>query len=265
MIEVGGVHIGGGAPTAWIAGPCVIEEPDRALRIAHGLARHAAERGIGLVFKASFDKANRTSADSYRGPGLARGLEVLARVKAEVGLPVTTDVHLPDQAGPAAEVVDLLQVPAFLCRQTDLVVACGATGRPVNLKKGQFATAAQMGQAARKALDAGAAGVLLTERGTCFGHGDLVVDFREMVALRDQGWATAFDATHATQRPGGPVTGGSRRFALPLARAALAVGVDALFTEVHDDPPRARSDAATQLPLDGIGAFLDATFGAFSR
>lgn len=261
IVDVAGVRIGGGAPLALIAGPCVIEEPDRVLRIARGLRDLCEARRIPLIFKASFDKANRTSAASYRGPGLDEGLAVLAAVKAELGLPLTTDVHLPDQAAPVAAVVDLLQVPAFLCRQTDLIVACGATGRPVNLKKGQFATVEQMRLAAEKASNAGAAGVLVTERGASFGHGDLVVDYRQLVDLRALGLATCFDATHSGQRPGGEVTGGDRRHALALSRAALAVGVDALFAEVHDDPANARSDAATQLPLDGFGAFLDGLLG----
>ena len=176
-----------GAEPVLIAGPCVLEEPERVLRIAEGIAEVAERRGVGVVFKASFDKANRTSGASPRGPGLDAGLELLARVKREVGLPLTTDVHLPHQAAPVAEVVDLLQVPAFLCRQTDLIEACGATGLPVNLKKGQFATAGQMVHAAEKASAAGASGVAITERGSCFGHGDLVVDLRQLVELREAG------------------------------------------------------------------------------
>lgn len=264
-VEIAGIHIGAGHDVALIAGPCVLEEADRVERIAEGLLEVTTARGVPWIFKASFDKANRTSGNSYRGPGLDEGLAMLTRVRDRVGCPITTDVHLPDQAAAVGEVVDLLQVPAFLCRQTDLIEACGATGRPVNLKKGQFATVEQMRRAADKALGAGAAGVLVTERGSCFGHGDLVVDYRQLADLRDGGLPTVFDATHSTQRPGGETTGGERRYATDLARAALAIGVDAIFAEVHDDPARALSDASTQLPLDGIGAFLDRTCVAFSR
>ncbi len=257
MVRVGGVAVGDGA-LVLIAGPCVLEEPERVLRIARGLRDAAGAAGVPLVFKASFDKANRTSVGAFRGPGLEAGLELLARVRAEVGLPVTTDVHEPWQAERVAEVVDLLQVPAFLCRQTDLLVACGRTGRPVNVKRGQFADPRSMGHAVDKVRSAGDGGVLLTERGTSFGHGDLVVDPRALVWLREHGVPVVFDATHSAQRPSalGDRSGGDRELVPALARAAVAVGVDAVFLEVHDDPGSARSDAATQWPLDRVPGLL---------
>jgi len=247
-----------GRPLAVIAGPCVIEGADMALTVATTIAEHCARLGLPYVFKASFDKANRTSLQGFRGPGLDEGLAVLDRVRREVGVPVTTDVHEPGQAAAAAEVADLLQVPAFLCRQTDLLVACGATGKPVNVKKGPFMAPHDMGGAIGKLRASGAAGVLVTERGTTFGYNDLVVDFRSIAILHDLGVPVVFDATHAVQRPGalGDRSGGDRRFARSLARAAVACGADAIFLEVHPDPERARSDAATQLPLDGIGELL---------
>ena len=254
----GRLRVGPGQPLLLIAGPCVIEEPERALRIARGLAQVAARVGVQLVFKASFDKANRTSLDSYRGPGLAAGLEVLAQVRREVGVPVTTDVHLPDQAAPVAAVVDLLQIPAFLCRQTDLLVACGATGKPVNAKKGQFLAAPDMAHVLRKLRQAGAPGVILTERGASFGYHQLVVDMTSLPALRELGAPACFDATHSVQRPGGlgAQSGGDRRLVPYLARAAVAAGVDAVFMEVHDQPELARSDGPNMVPLDQVEALL---------
>ena len=251
------VVIGDGGLTL-IAGPCVLEEPDRVLRIAEGLAQACADEGVGLVFKASFDKANRTSGNSPRGPGLDRGLAMLERVRNAIGAPVTTDVHLPRQAAAVADVVDLLQVPAFLCRQTDLLHACAATGRPVNVKKGQMVDPRTMGHAVAKLRAAGDGGVLLTERGTTFGHGDLVVDYRGLLWMREHEVPVVFDATHSVQRPSaGPGrSGGDRALAPALARAAVAIGVDALFAEVHDEPEAAWSDAATQLPLSGFRGWL---------
>jgi 2-dehydro-3-deoxyphosphooctonate aldolase (KDO 8-P synthase) len=252
-VTVGDVRIGGDA-LVFIGGPCVLEEPERVLHIATTLRDLCRSLSVPYVFKASFDKANRTSLSSYRGPGLREGLELLAAVR-RLGVPVTTDVHEPAQAEAVAEVVDLLQVPAFLCRQTDLLVACAATGRPVNVKKGQFLAPEAVGPLVDKL--AGARGVLLTERGTSFGHGDLVVDFRGLPTLREHA-PVVFDATHSTQRPSalGDRSGGDRSLAAPLARAAAAVGIDALFAEVHDDPPSARSDAATQLALDEVEPLL---------
>ncbi|MCK6505087.1 3-deoxy-8-phosphooctulonate synthase [Myxococcota bacterium] len=254
----GVVRVGPGQPLVVIAGPCVIEEPERVLRIAWGLARVAERVGVQLVFKASFDKANRTSLDSYRGPGLESGLEVLAEVRRQVGVPVTTDVHMPPQAAPVAAVVDLLQVPAFLCRQTDLLVACAETGKPVHVKKGQFLAPEDMVHVLGKLRGAGASGVMLTERGSSFGYHRLVVDMAGLPALRSLGVPTCFDATHSVQRPGGlgAQSGGDRRLVPYLARAAVAAGVDAVFMEVHDDPERARSDGPNMVPLDQVEGLL---------
>lgn len=254
-IAVGPHRIGDGGLVV-IAGPCMLESEDLALQTARGLAEAGRAAGLPVIFKGSFDKANRTSGGSPRGPGLARGLQVLARVREETGLPVTTDVHEPAQAEPVAEVVDLLQIPAFLSRQTDLLVAAGATGRPVNLKKGPFLAPEAVAPAVDKLRAAGAGGVVVTERGTTFGHGDLVVDFRGLAWMRALGVPVVFDATHGVQRP--PTTaetsGGDRALAPAMARAAVAMGVDAVFCEVHPHPAAALSDAATQLPLAWAGA-----------
>ncbi len=252
-----GVTIGGGRPLAFIAGPCVIESSEHVLRMARILAAIAAEAGVPLVFKASFDKANRMSLASFRGPGLAEGLAALAEVRRATGLPVLTDVHEPDQAAAAAEVVDVLQVPAFLCRQTDLLLACGRTGKPVNVKKGQFVAADDMCHAVEKVRSTGNQAVTLTERGSSFGYHNLVVDLRSLPVMRAFA-PVVFDVTHALQLPGGlgGATGGERRFALHLARAAVAAGVDAVFAEVHDDPARALSDATTQLTPDAFRRLL---------
>ncbi len=257
-VRVADIAIGPGRPLVLVAGPCVLEGRDMALAIAESLARTCAALGLPLIFKGSFDKANRTSADSFRGPGLDAGLGWLAEIRALTGLPVTTDVHEPAQASAVAEAVDLLQVPAFLCRQTDLLEACGRTGRPVNIKKGPFLAPRDLAHAAAKVRGAGGAGVLATERGTTFGYHDLVADLRAIPWLHDVGLPVVFDATHAVQRPGGGDgrSGGERRLAPTLARAAVAAGADAIFLEVHPDPARALSDAATQLPLDGLPALL---------
>ncbi|MEQ1566655.1 MAG: 3-deoxy-8-phosphooctulonate synthase [Myxococcota bacterium] len=257
MVEVGGVRFGGGQ-LALVAGPCVIESPEQVLEVGRSIAATCAALGVGYVLKASFDKANRTSGAGFRGPGLADGLAILREVRAVLGVPITTDVHEPGQAEAVAAVVDLLQIPAFLCRQTDLLVAAARTGRPVNVKKGQFLAPDDLGPVVDKLRAAGAAGVLVTERGTSFGYHDLVVDFRSLVTLRGLGVPVVFDATHSVQRPGagGDRSSGDRRFAAPLGRAAAAVGVDALFAEVHPDPARARSDADTQLPLAGFAEVL---------
>jgi 2-dehydro-3-deoxyphosphooctonate aldolase (KDO 8-P synthase) len=255
-VQVGSVRVGGGGPLALIAGPCVIEDRDMTLRVAGLVARTAEEFGVPAIFKASFDKANRLSMASFRGPGLEEGLKTLAAVKQEVELPVVTDIHVPEQAGPAAEVVDLLQIPAFLCRQTDLVVAAAQTGRPVLIKKGQFMAPEDMGFVVEKA--AGAAGVLLGERGTTFGHHNLVVDMKGLAAMRRFGWPIVFDATHSVQMPGagGSSSGGQREFIAPLARAAAGAGIEALFVEVHPDPEQAKSDTETQLPLAHLPALV---------
>ncbi|MEW6074455.1 MAG: 3-deoxy-8-phosphooctulonate synthase [Planctomycetota bacterium] len=243
-----------------IAGPCVLETRDLALAIAARLAEIAAAREVPLVFKASFDKANRTSIRSGRGPGMEEGLRILADVRSEVGVPVLTDVHLPDQCALVGEVVDVLQVPAFLCRQSDLVVAAASAGRAVNVKKGQFLAPWDMQHVAEKCERAGNRNVMVTERGSSFGYGRLVVDMTGFRELSETGHPVVFDATHSVQLPGGSDgrTGGDRRRVPALARAAVATGeVDGLFFEVHPDPDRSPSDGATMLPLAEFAAVLD--------
>src|SRR5262245_4668859 len=254
-----GVEAGSGAPLLLIAGPDSIESEAHALSMAKALAEIAKARGVPLVYKSSFDKANRTSAASFRGPGLEWGLAILARVKKETGLPVTTDFHTPDQAAKLAPVVDLLQVPAMLSRQTDMLVAAASTGRPVNVKKGQFLAPWDIGPAIAKAQGAGKGGVMVTERGATFGYNNLVVDFRGIPRMRALGVPVCFDATHSVQLPGGlgDASGGERAFIAPLARAAVAVGVDAVFFEVHDDPAHALCDGPSQIPLAAFPEILD--------
>jgi 2-dehydro-3-deoxyphosphooctonate aldolase (KDO 8-P synthase) len=245
-----GVVVGGegGETLAVIAGPCVIETEDLAVEMAHTLAAMAERLGIALVFKSSFDKANRTSISSFRGPGLEEGLRVLAIVKRETGLPVLTDVHEPAQCEPAARVCDVLQIPAFLCRQTDLVVAAAQTGRAVNVKKGQFVAPDDMRRVVEKARASGNDRVTVTERGVSFGYHNLVVDMRSFAMLHDDGIPVIYDVTHSLQLPGGgEQSGGMRRYAEPLARAAVAAGADGVFLEVHPDPEHALSDSAVQL------------------
>jgi 2-dehydro-3-deoxyphosphooctonate aldolase (KDO 8-P synthase) len=243
-----GVAIGAGKPLVFIAGPCVIESRQQAMRVAEILRDLAVELHIPLVFKASFDKANRSSLASYRGPGLAEGLEILAAVRERTGLPLLTDVHEPAQAAAAAAVVDVLQVPAFLCRQTDLLLACGATGKAVNVKKGQFMAPHDMGNVADKVRSTGNRTVTLTERGASLGYNNLVVDLRAFPIMRRFA-PVVFDVTHSLQLPGGlgHATGGAREFHLELARGAVAAGADGLFAEVHENPQDAWSDATTQL------------------
>lgn len=259
-VEVGnGVVIGGGRPFALIAGPCVIESRELCREVAATVQTACGALGIPYIFKASFDKANRTSAHSFRGPSLAEGLEILAGIRQEFGLPILTDVHESQQCAPVAEAVDVLQIPAFLSRQTDLLVAAGETGRVVNIKKGQFLAPWDIGNAVEKVTRTGNERVLVTERGVSFGYNTLVVDFRALPQMAaETGCPVVFDATHAVQQPGGQGTssGGQREFIPHLARAAVAVGVDALFLEVHPDPPRALSDAATMLPLADLAALL---------
>ena len=256
-VEAGNVTFGG-PKLAIIAGPCVIESAESSLRHAERLAQIAREVGLALVFKSSFDKANRTSHSSFRGPGLEAGIRVLERVKRETGLPVLTDVHEPQQASLAAEVVDILQVPALLSRQTDLVSAVAATGRVVNLKKGQFLAPWEMKAAVAKAEAGGSRRILLTERGFSFGYNNLVSDMRSLVIMRNFGYPVVYDATHSVQLPGasGEKSGGQREFVAPLARAAAAVGVDAIFMEVHEDPERALSDGPNSYPLDYLPGLL---------
>ncbi len=242
-----------------IAGPCVIESEDLCLEVAYALKEITAQLDLPFIFKASYDKANRTSIDSFRGPGLERGLEVLAKVREQVGVPVTTDVHETWQVKPAAEVVDLVQIPAFLCRQTDLLVEAGKWAKAVNIKKGQFADANTMAHATKKVETGGCKNILLTERGTFFGYGDLVVDMRNLFWLRQTGYPVIFDATHSVQRPGGlgVASGGRREFVPLLIRAAVAAGVDGIFMEVHPDPDRALSDGPNMVPLKFVAELLE--------
>jgi 2-dehydro-3-deoxyphosphooctonate aldolase (KDO 8-P synthase) len=246
-----------------IAGPCVIEADEVMYRVADRLAAMAAKHGLPVCFKASFDKANRARIGSARGPGLDRGLEALARVKARSGLPLLTDVHETQQVQPVAEVVDVLQVPAFLCRQTDLLLACGATGKPVNVKKGQWVDPDTMGGAVEKVRSAGSEMVAVTERGTFFGYGDLVVDMRSFARLKEAtGTPVIFDATHSVQQPGrgsGGTSGGAREHVPALLVAAAAAGADGFFVETHPDPSEALSDAATQWPLEQLPELWERT------
>jgi 2-dehydro-3-deoxyphosphooctonate aldolase (KDO 8-P synthase) len=257
--QIGPYSSGRGQPLLLIAGPCVIESEELALQIATRLREIASTRPLQLVFKASFDKANRTSASAFRGAGIERGLEILAKVKRETGLPVTTDIHESAQAAPAAEVCELLQIPAFLARQTDLLVAAAKTGRAVNVKKGQFMAPWDMRHVVHKLSTAGCANVLLCERGTFFGYGALVNDMRSLPIMQSLGTPVIFDATHSVQEPGGlgHATGGNRAMVEPLARAAVAVGVDGLFFETHPDPERSPSDGPNMIPLDQFAAMID--------
>jgi 2-dehydro-3-deoxyphosphooctonate aldolase (KDO 8-P synthase) len=246
-----GIRIGGDARPVYIAGPCVVESRDFVVEVAGRVQEIAGRHGVPLIFKASFDKANRSSEKGFRGPGEEEGLDALAEVKRVTGLPVITDVHHPEQAARAAEVVDVLQVPAFLCRQTDLLHACGETGLPVNVKKGQFLAPDDMANVVEKVAATGNERIVLTERGSTFGYHNLVVDMRGLPVMR--GFApVVFDCTHSLQLPGGlgHATGGAREFHPYLARAAAAAGVDGFFIEVHPNPPEALSDAATQLSFD---------------
>jgi 2-dehydro-3-deoxyphosphooctonate aldolase (KDO 8-P synthase) len=258
VVPVGSVRIGGGLPLALLAGPCAIEDEAHTLRTAETLVGIAAAAGVPFVYKSSYDKANRSSARSYRGPGLHEGLRILHRVRETLGCPVLSDVHRPEEVPAAAEVLDLIQIPAFLCRQTDLVLACGRSGRPVNVKKGQFLAPWDMKNIVEKLRGAGCEDVLLTERGATFGYNNLVVDFRGLRVMRDFGVPVVFDATHSVQLPGGEGTrsGGERQYVAPLARAAVAFGVDAVFMEVHEDPDRAPSDGPTMLALSRLPPLL---------
>jgi len=250
--NIGSIDIGLDTPLFLMAGPCVIESEDLCLQIAERLVQVAERTGVGIIFKASFDKANRSSITSYRGPGLAKGMKILAKVRAKSGLPVMTDVHEPAQAAEVAETVDCLQVPAFLCRQTDLLCACAGTGKPVSIKKGQFISPDEMGNVVEKMRACANDKVLLTERGTFFGYNRLVNDMTSIEAMKRFGCPVVFDATHSTQQPGGlgTASGGRRELAPVLARAAVAAGANGLFLEVHPEPEKAKSDAASMLPLD---------------
>jgi 2-dehydro-3-deoxyphosphooctonate aldolase (KDO 8-P synthase) len=258
LVSVGPYLVGAGQPYLLIAGNCVVESDEIARRTADRLMELCLDRPFNPVFKASFDKANRTRGDSYRGPGLEKGLAALARIKADTGLPILTDVHLPEHCAPAAEVADILQIPAFLCRQTDLLEAAAKTSATVNVKKGQFVSPDAMQYAVKKVHEMGNPSCLLTERGTTFGYGDLIVDYRGFDRLRRFA-PLIFDATHSAQKPAGSggVTGGDRRIALPLARAAAAVGIDGLFMEVHPRPEEALSDSANTLDFDLFARLLE--------
>jgi 2-dehydro-3-deoxyphosphooctonate aldolase (KDO 8-P synthase) len=253
-----GLEVGPDRGLVLLGGPCAIEGEDFTVAMAVAIRDICARVGIGFVFKSSFDKANRTSLDSYRGPGLTAGLAVLARVRDEVGVPIVTDIHEPSQAAPAAEVAAILQIPAFLCRQTDLLVAAGATGNVVNVKKGQFVSPAEMAHAVAKVASTGNHRIMLTERGSTFGYNNLVVDFRSLPQMAAHGYPVVFDATHSVQMPGalGSSSGGQRQYVPHLARAAVATGVDGLFMEIHDDPDRALSDGPNMVPLAELEELL---------
>ncbi len=264
-VRIGAVTIGGGAPLALIGGPCAIENEKHALMMAERLQRVTADAGVPFIYKSSYDKANRSSIHSYRGPGLTEGLRILQKVKDETGLAVLSDVHDVSEVAPAAQVLDVLQIPAFLCRQTDLIVACAKSGRPVNVKKGQFVAPRDMVNVVEKVRASGSEDLLLTERGTSFGYNNLVVDFRGLPIMRAFGYPVIFDATHSVQLPGGQGdrSGGERQYVQALARAAVAVGVDALFMEIHEDPDRTLddgrplSDGPNMLRLDDLPRLLD--------
>jgi len=264
-VRIGSVTIGGGAPLALIGGPCAIENEKHALMVAERLQRLTADAKVPFIYKSSYDKANRSSIHSYRGPGLTEGLRILQKVKDETGLAVLSDVHDVSEVAPAAQVLDVLQVPAFLCRQTDLIVACARSGRPVNVKKGQFVAPRDMVNVVEKVRASGNEDLLLTERGSTFGYNNLIVDFRGLPIMRAFGYPVVFDATHSVQLPGGQGdrSGGERQYVQALARAAVAVGVDALFMEIHEDPDRTLedgrplSDGPNMLRLDDLPRLLD--------
>jgi len=264
-VRIGGVTIGGGAPLALIGGPCAIENEKHALMVAERLQRMTADARVPFIYKSSYDTANRSSIRAYRGPRLAEGLRILRSVKEKTGLAVLSDVHDVAEVAPAAEVLDVLQVPAFLCRQTDLIVACARSGRPVNVKKGQFVAPRDMANVVEKVRASGSEALLLTERGTSFGYNNLIVDFRGLPIMRAFGYPVIFDATHSVQLPGGQGdrSGGERQYVQALARAAVAVGVDGLFMEMHEDPDRTLedgrplSDGPNMLRLDDLPRLLD--------
>ena len=252
------VMVGSGKPLTLIAGPCVIESRDLVFEVAEAVNAICKKLGVQYIFKASFDKANRTSASTFRGPGVTAGLAVLQEVKDKLGLPVLTDIHESSHVEQVAEVVDVLQIPAFLCRQTDLLMAAAATGKAINVKKGQFLSPQEMSQVAQKLRTAGVENLMLTERGNSFGYNTLVVDFRSLPQLQSFGCPVIFDATHSVQQPGGQggTSGGQREYVAPLARAAVAVGVDGLFMEIHPNPDKALSDGPNMLPLHRLEPLL---------
>ena len=257
-IKIADIKLGGNNPLVLIAGPCVIESEAKLMDAAEQIVRAAKDLRIPLVFKSSFDKANRSSSSSYRGPGMADGLKLLAKVKETFRVPVISDIHLPEQAAPASEVLDALQIPAFLCRQTDILQAAARTGRPVNVKKGQFMSPWEMKNVINKIKDAGSDDIILTERGSSFGYNNLVVDFRSLVVMREMGYPVIFDATHSVQLPGGggDKSAGDRQFVAPLARAAAAVGVDGIFMEVHPCPDEALCDGPNMVDIAGMSRII---------
>lgn len=252
------IHVGPGQPLLLLAGPCVLESEAMACEVAAETKAICARLAINFVFKASFDKANRTSISSFRGPGLVKGLEILARLRQDLHLPIVSDIHEPGQAAPAGEVLDIIQIPAFLCRQTDLLLAAAATGKVVNVKKGQFVAPWDMAHAVGKLREAGCSKILLTERGASFGYNNLVVDMRSFQVMRSFGCPVIFDGTHSVQLPGGAgaSSGGQREFIPLLTRAAMAAGIDGLFLEVHPDPDKALCDGPNSLPLAGLEPLL---------
>lgn len=252
------ILVGPGNPLLLIAGPCALESEELARKVAAEMQEICARLGITYVFKASFDKANRTSLESYRGPGLEEGLAILARIREELQVPVISDVHDVSQVAPAAEVLDIIQIPAFLCRQTDLLVAAAKTNKPINLKKGQFVSPWDMENGVNKLRGAGGTKTMLVERGACFGYNNLVVDMRSLPVMRGFGCPVIYDATHSVQLPGGSggSSGGQREFIAPLSRAAVAAGIDGLFMEVHPDPDKALCDGPNSMPLDSIETLL---------
>jgi len=257
-VKVGEVRIGRGQPLVLIAGPCVIESEEMTFRTAESLKELSVELGVPIIFKSSFDKANRSSLSSFRGPGMKKGLKVLGDVKKRFSLPVTSDVHAVDQVEPAAEVLDLLQIPAFLCRQTDLILAASKTGKPVNVKKGQFLSPWEVKNITEKFVSTGNRNLLITERGSSFGYHNLVVDVRGFPVIRSLGTPVIFDVTHSLQLPGGEGShsGGQREFAAPLMRAAVGAGVDGLFIEVHPEPDRALCDGPNMIALSELKELL---------
>jgi 2-dehydro-3-deoxyphosphooctonate aldolase (KDO 8-P synthase) len=257
-IQIGPVTLTTDGPFFLIAGPCVIEDEATTLQVANFLKQTGESLDLPIIFKTSYDKANRTSIDSYRGPGIEKGLRIIRKVKAETGLPVLSDVHHPGEVEKAREVLDVIQIPAFLCRQSDLVLTAARTGVPINLKKGQFLSPWEMGPAIAKATSTGNHSILVTERGTAFGYNNLVVDMRSIAIMKEFGFPVVFDATHSVQLPGGSgsCSGGQREFVSHLSKAAIAAGADGVFMEVHPDPAAARCDGPNSLPLEAVAPLL---------
>jgi 2-dehydro-3-deoxyphosphooctonate aldolase (KDO 8-P synthase) len=257
-ISIGSLRLGGGNPLFVIAGPCVIESEAHARKMAECVSRIAADAGVPCIFKASYDKANRSSLKAFRGPGLAEGLRILGKIKSELHVPILTDIHEASQAAPAAEVADILQIPAFLARQTDLLIAAAKTGRVINIKKAQFLSPWDMGNVAEKVASSGNRNIILTERGASFGYNNLVVDMRTFPVLRKFGYPVVYDVTHSVQLPGGQghASGGQPEFIETLARAGVAAGIDGVFLETHENPAAALSDGANALPLSELGQLL---------